>query len=104
ALVFWTRLHGVLSLELAGHFTGMELDADLLYASEAQSLAGPRGPGRPPTSRTPAPPRPAGRLFTRPPPCRRTGDIRCRVRWFTWTPSTARPVRPPLRPTAPPSR
>jgi hypothetical protein len=22
ALSFWTRLHGVLSLELAGHFTG----------------------------------------------------------------------------------
>jgi AcrR family transcriptional regulator len=42
ALVFWTRLHGALSLELAGHFTGMELDAELLYDSEAQSLAGPR--------------------------------------------------------------
>ncbi|MFJ4677017.1 TetR/AcrR family transcriptional regulator [Kitasatospora sp. NPDC088783] len=42
ALAFWTRLHGVLSLELAGHFTGMELDAELLYTAEAESLAGPR--------------------------------------------------------------
>ncbi|WP_282206280.1 TetR/AcrR family transcriptional regulator [Kitasatospora fiedleri] len=42
ALVFWTRLHGVLSLELAGHFTGMELDAELLYTAEAETLAGPR--------------------------------------------------------------
>ncbi|MFG2296107.1 TetR/AcrR family transcriptional regulator [Streptomyces sp. NPDC048603] len=35
ALVFWTRLHGVLSLELAGHFTGMGFDPARLYAAEA---------------------------------------------------------------------
>ncbi|MBL1082774.1 TetR/AcrR family transcriptional regulator [Streptomyces actinomycinicus] len=38
ALAFWTRLHGVLSLELAGHFTGMGFDAELLFTAEA---AGP---------------------------------------------------------------
>ncbi|MGC0421004.1 TetR/AcrR family transcriptional regulator [Embleya sp. AB8] len=38
ALVFWTRLHGVLSLELAGHFTGMAFDAALLYAAELEDL------------------------------------------------------------------
>ncbi|MFJ2863127.1 TetR/AcrR family transcriptional regulator [Kitasatospora sp. NPDC087314] len=40
ALAFWTRLHGVLSLELAGHFTGMGLDPAELYAAEARSLTG----------------------------------------------------------------
>lgn len=35
ALTFWTRLHGVLSLEVAGHFTGMTFDSALLYAAEA---------------------------------------------------------------------
>ncbi|MFG2616505.1 TetR/AcrR family transcriptional regulator [Streptomyces sp. NPDC048507] len=38
ALSFWTRLHGALSLELAGHFTGMGLDPALLYTAEATSL------------------------------------------------------------------
>ncbi|WP_067473492.1 TetR/AcrR family transcriptional regulator [Actinomadura hibisca] len=38
ALTFWTRLHGVLSLELAGHFTGMGFDADLLFAAELDDL------------------------------------------------------------------
>ncbi|MFE5768497.1 WHG domain-containing protein [Streptomyces sp. NPDC056485] len=38
ALAFWSRLHGVLSLELAGHFTGMGLDPALLYAAEADGL------------------------------------------------------------------
>ncbi|WP_329192376.1 MULTISPECIES: TetR/AcrR family transcriptional regulator [unclassified Streptomyces] len=38
ALAFWTRLHGALSLELAGHFTGMGLDPDLLFESELGSL------------------------------------------------------------------
>ncbi|MBY8887807.1 TetR/AcrR family transcriptional regulator [Streptomyces sp. PTM05] len=38
ALVFWTRLHGVLSLELAGHFTGMGFDPAVLYAAEARAL------------------------------------------------------------------
>lgn len=38
ALTFWTRLHGVLSLELAGHFDGMEFDPALLYEAEVESL------------------------------------------------------------------
>ncbi|MCC9308248.1 TetR/AcrR family transcriptional regulator [Kitasatospora sp. RB6PN24] len=40
ALTFWTRLHGVLSLELAGQFTGMGFDPAQLYAAEAQAIAG----------------------------------------------------------------
>ncbi|MEV6669505.1 TetR/AcrR family transcriptional regulator [Streptomyces sp. NPDC051162] len=38
ALSFWSRLHGVLSLELAGHFTGMAFDPDLLITEELKSL------------------------------------------------------------------
>lgn len=38
ALTFWSRLHGVLSLELAGHFTGMGLDPALLFAAEVDRL------------------------------------------------------------------
>ena len=38
ALSFWTRLHGVLSLELAGHFAGMEFDPGLLFAEELKDL------------------------------------------------------------------
>ncbi|KUL20685.1 TetR/AcrR family transcriptional regulator [Streptomyces regalis] len=41
ALTFWTRLHGVLSLELAGHFTGMGIDPAQLFAAELDDLAGP---------------------------------------------------------------
>ncbi|MCS0602823.1 TetR/AcrR family transcriptional regulator [Streptomyces sp. LP11] len=40
ALAFWTRLHGVLSLELAGHFTGMGFDPAELYGAETASLPG----------------------------------------------------------------
>ncbi|MFC8623877.1 TetR/AcrR family transcriptional regulator [Streptomyces anulatus] len=43
ALTFWTRLHGVLSLELAGHFTGMAFDPTLLYEAEIDDLRAPRG-------------------------------------------------------------
>ncbi|MFF4361217.1 TetR/AcrR family transcriptional regulator [Streptomyces sp. NPDC001604] len=39
ALHFWTRLHGVLSLELAGHFTGMGLDPAELYDDELRHLS-----------------------------------------------------------------
>ncbi|OSP42382.1 TetR family transcriptional regulator [Streptomyces sp. 13-12-16] len=39
ALSFWTRLHGVLSLELAGHFTGMGFDPAVLYGAELDRLA-----------------------------------------------------------------
>ncbi|WP_031045132.1 TetR/AcrR family transcriptional regulator [Streptomyces sp. NRRL F-5650] len=41
ALSFWTRLHGVLSLELAGQFTGMGFDPALLFEAELQDLLGP---------------------------------------------------------------
>ncbi|MET8637926.1 TetR/AcrR family transcriptional regulator [Streptomyces sp. NPDC004096] len=42
ALVFWSRLHGVLSLELAGHFTGMGFDPELLFAAEVEGLTAGR--------------------------------------------------------------
>ncbi|GHC83743.1 TetR/AcrR family transcriptional regulator [Streptomyces flavofungini] len=38
ALAFWTRMHGVLSLELAGHFTGMSFDPEQLFAAELDGL------------------------------------------------------------------
>ncbi len=38
ALAFWTRMHGVLSLELAGHFAGMGLDPALLFEAEVDGL------------------------------------------------------------------
>ncbi|QLJ02947.1 TetR/AcrR family transcriptional regulator [Streptomyces sp. NEAU-sy36] len=38
ALHFWTRLHGALSLELAGHFTGMGFDPAELYEHELRDL------------------------------------------------------------------
>ncbi|WP_369208839.1 TetR/AcrR family transcriptional regulator [Streptomyces sp. PU-14G] len=38
ALIFWTRLHGVLSLEVAGHFAGMAFDPALLFAAELDDL------------------------------------------------------------------
>ncbi|MFJ5806279.1 TetR/AcrR family transcriptional regulator [Streptomyces sp. NBC_01426] len=41
-LTFWTRLHGVLSLELAGHFAGMDLDPALLFTAELEDLLKPR--------------------------------------------------------------
>jgi hypothetical protein len=44
ALSFWTRLHGVLSLELAGQFAGMAFDSDLLIDEEIAGLA-PGTPG-----------------------------------------------------------
>ncbi|MFF7990646.1 TetR/AcrR family transcriptional regulator [Kitasatospora xanthocidica] len=40
-LAFWTRLHGVLSLELAGHFTGMAFHPDLLFEAELDGLLAP---------------------------------------------------------------
>ncbi|MER6669486.1 TetR/AcrR family transcriptional regulator [Amycolatopsis japonica] len=38
AVTFWTRVHGVLSLELAGHFAGMGFDPALLFAAEVDGL------------------------------------------------------------------
>ncbi|MFI6874026.1 TetR/AcrR family transcriptional regulator [Streptomyces sp. NPDC050400] len=43
ALTFWTRLHGALSLELAGHFNGMGFDPARLYAAEVADLLGGSG-------------------------------------------------------------
>ncbi|MGW1616773.1 TetR/AcrR family transcriptional regulator [Streptomyces sp. NPDC002285] len=40
ALTFWSRLHGVLSLELAGQFSGMGFDPGLLFAAELDDLVG----------------------------------------------------------------
>jgi AcrR family transcriptional regulator len=40
-LLFWTRLHGVLSLELAGHFTVMGFDPAELFDAELTSLSTP---------------------------------------------------------------
>lgn len=37
SVTFWTRLHGVLSLELAGHFVGMNIDTERLLAHESAS-------------------------------------------------------------------
>ncbi|MEU6314351.1 TetR/AcrR family transcriptional regulator [Streptomyces sp. NPDC047014] len=42
ALAFWSRLHGVLSLELAGHFTGMGLDPARLFEAEVHTLSAGR--------------------------------------------------------------
>ncbi|KFU78382.1 regulatory protein, tetR family [Amycolatopsis lurida] len=39
ALTFWTRIHGVLSLELAGHFAGMGFDPAVLFAAELDVLS-----------------------------------------------------------------
>jgi len=38
ALACWTRLHGALSLELAGHFAGMGFDPAQLFAAEVDDL------------------------------------------------------------------
>ncbi|MFF9012781.1 TetR/AcrR family transcriptional regulator [Streptomyces sp. NPDC014870] len=38
AMAFWTRLHGVLSLELAGHFTGMDVSPEALFENEIATL------------------------------------------------------------------
>ncbi|MER5532864.1 TetR/AcrR family transcriptional regulator [Streptomyces mirabilis] len=47
ALSFWTRLHGLLSLELAGHFTGMDVDPALMFAAELDDLPPHRRDRRP---------------------------------------------------------
>ncbi|RSN55340.1 TetR family transcriptional regulator [Amycolatopsis sp. WAC 04182] len=39
AVTFWTRVHGVLSLELAGHFAGMGFDPAVLFAAELDDLS-----------------------------------------------------------------
>jgi AcrR family transcriptional regulator len=37
-VTWWARLHGLLSLELAGHFTGMGFDPALLFEAEIEAL------------------------------------------------------------------
>ncbi|MFE2554173.1 TetR/AcrR family transcriptional regulator [Streptomyces sp. NPDC059355] len=39
ALAFWTRLHGILSLELSGHLSGMGFDPAQLYENELELLS-----------------------------------------------------------------
>ncbi|MFD7260097.1 TetR/AcrR family transcriptional regulator [Streptomyces sp. NPDC059874] len=43
AVFFWSRLHGVLSMELGGHFTGMGFDPAMLFQAELELLSN-RGP------------------------------------------------------------
>jgi AcrR family transcriptional regulator len=38
ALTFWTRLHGVISLELAGQFAGMDFDPEALFEAELATI------------------------------------------------------------------
>jgi AcrR family transcriptional regulator len=38
SVLMWTRLHGILGLELAGHFDGMKIDVDRLYGHEVGGL------------------------------------------------------------------
>jgi Tetracyclin repressor-like, C-terminal domain len=38
AVTAWTRLHGLVSLEIAGNFASMGLDADRLFAREVLAL------------------------------------------------------------------
>jgi AcrR family transcriptional regulator len=44
ALLAWTRLHGVLSLELDGHLAATGVDPALLYQAEVDILAGEQQP------------------------------------------------------------
>ena len=41
ALSFWTRIHGVLSLELTGQFARMRFDPAQLFAAELNDLLAP---------------------------------------------------------------
>ena len=37
-ILFWSRLHGLISLELDRHISSMQLDPDLLYRAELAEL------------------------------------------------------------------
>jgi AcrR family transcriptional regulator len=39
-VIFWSRLHGLICLELDGHLTSMQLDPDLIYRAELAELSG----------------------------------------------------------------
>ena len=43
SVTFWTRLHGVLSLQLAGHFVGMNVDSERLFTDEIACLVTTNG-------------------------------------------------------------
>ena len=45
-VTLWTRLHGALSLELAGHFAGMDVDPGRHFASELESVVPGPASGR----------------------------------------------------------
>jgi AcrR family transcriptional regulator len=56
AVMSWTRLHGILSLELAGHFAGIDVDPELLYQGEVDAAAA-FAPASGSRCANPAPPR-----------------------------------------------
>ena len=37
-LVWWSRLHGLISLELAGHLAATGIDPALLYQAEVEAM------------------------------------------------------------------
>jgi hypothetical protein len=39
-VTFWSRLHGLISLELDGHLASMQLDPDFIYRAELAELGG----------------------------------------------------------------
>ncbi|MFI0353461.1 TetR/AcrR family transcriptional regulator [Actinomadura sp. 9N407] len=41
AITFWTRLHGIVSLEIEGHFAATLPEAALIYAAEVDELVAP---------------------------------------------------------------
>lgn len=43
ALFTWTRLHGIISLEIGGHLGAMGIGADVLYASEVAAIRAQAG-------------------------------------------------------------
>ena len=43
ALLTWTRLHGIISLEIGGHLGSMGIGADALYASEVAAIRAQAG-------------------------------------------------------------
>jgi len=43
ALLTWTRLHGIISLEIGGHLGAMGIGADVLYASEVAAIRAQAG-------------------------------------------------------------
>jgi Tetracyclin repressor-like, C-terminal domain len=42
AVTVWSRLHGIVSLEIEGNFASMRLDADRLFAREVSALSSGR--------------------------------------------------------------